>query len=110
RMLEAGAVDVVQTDAVYMGGILRQLEVAALAQAAGARLAPHTWCSGPGVMANLTVVAAAPAASFLELPRVPNALREGTMVAPLLIENGKVLLPDSPGLGVEFTHEVRAWA
>lgn len=109
RMLDAGAVDIVQTDAVYMGGILRQMEVASLAQAAGARLAPHTWCSGPGVMANLTVVAAAPAACYLELPRVPNALREGTMVTPLTIEAGKVLLPDGPGLGLEFTEEVRGW-
>lgn len=109
RMLDAGAVDIVQSDAVYMGGILRQMEVAALAQAAGARLAPHTWCSGPGVMANLTVVAAAPAACFLELPRVPNDLREGTMAQPLAIENGFVALPETPGLGVEFSDEVRGW-
>ncbi|WP_022872965.1 mandelate racemase/muconate lactonizing enzyme family protein [Nesterenkonia alba] len=110
RMLEAGAVDIIQPDAVSTGGILRLVELGALAQSHGARLAPHTWCSGPGLMANLTVVAASPAAVYLEVPRVPNPLREQTLQEPLTLVDGKVQLPDTPGLGLNVTEEIRSWS
>lgn len=109
RLLDAGAVDVVQTDAVYVGGILRQMELAALIDSAGARLAPHTWCSGPGLMANVTAVACAPAGLCVELPQVPNPLRERTLVAPLKLRDGALLLPDAPGLGVCVDEEMLTW-
>ncbi|MGV3713100.1 mandelate racemase/muconate lactonizing enzyme family protein [Pseudolysinimonas sp.] len=110
RLLDAEAVDVVQTDVVYIGGILRQLEIAALVEAAGARLAPHTWCSGPGLMANITAFACAPAGSHVELPRVPNGLRERTLTGPLTIRDGLLDLPDVPGLGVVVDDEVASWS
>jgi len=109
RLLDAGAVDIVQTDAVYVGGILRQMELAGIVASAGARLAPHTWCSGPGLMANVTVVACAPAGLCVELPRVPNPLREGTLVAPLRLQEGALVLPDAPGLGVHVSAEMESW-
>lgn len=109
RMLDAEAVDVVQTDAVYIGGILRQLEIAALVASAGARLAPHTWCSGPGIMANITAFACTPVGSYVELPRVPNELRERSLLRPLRIENGTLALPNAPGLGVKIDDEMLSW-
>lgn len=110
RMLDANAVDIVQTDAVYVGGILRQMEIASVVADGGARLAPHTWCSGPGLMANLTVVAAAPGAVYLEMPRVPNALRDASLVERLNPVDGFVDLPMHPGLGVDMTDEIRSWS
>ncbi|UNX54295.1 mandelate racemase/muconate lactonizing enzyme family protein [Georgenia sp. TF02-10] len=110
RLLDAEAVDVIQTDAVYVGGILRQMELAALVESAGARLAPHTWCSGPGVMANATVVACAPAGLYVELPRVPNALRERTLAQALRLTDGRMQLPDLPGLGIQLDDELATWA
>jgi D-galactarolactone cycloisomerase len=110
RLLDADAVDIIQTDALYVGGILRQLEIAALAQSAGVRLAPHSWCSGPGLMANAIVVACAPAAIFLEVPRVPNPLRERTLVKPIEVQEGTMQLPDLPGLGVNVDEELATWA
>lgn len=110
RLLDAQAVDVIQTDAVYVGGILRQLELASLAEAAGVRLAPHTWCSGPGLMANATVVACAAAGLYVELPRVPNPLRERTLAEPLVVDDGVVRLGDAPGLGVHFDETVLSWS
>ncbi|TDE14190.1 mandelate racemase/muconate lactonizing enzyme family protein [Jiangella asiatica] len=110
RLIDAQAVDVIQTDAVYVGGILRQLELASLAESAGVRLAPHTWCSGPGLMANATVVACAPAGLYVEVPRVPNPLRERTMVQPFVVDDGVVRLGDAPGLGVHFDETVLSWS
>ncbi len=48
RMIEMRAVDVVQPDVMYMGGILRTLEVARLAEHAGLPCTPHS--------ANLSLV------------------------------------------------------
>lgn len=109
RMLDAQAVDIIQTDAVYVGGILRQLELASLAEAAGARLAPHTWCSGPGLMANVIAVACAPAGLCVEFPQVLNPLRERTLTQPLELVEGRLRLPQTPGLGVIVDEEVQTW-
>lgn len=110
RLLDAEAVDIVQTDAAYVGGILRQLEVAALVGSAGARLAPHTWCSGPGIMANATAVACAASAIFVELPRVPNALRDATLPEDFAVTDGSLAAPTAPGLGVRLPDDVAQWA
>src|SRR5262249_10842703 len=48
RMIELHAVDVVQPDVCYVGGLTRALEVASMARAAGLRVVPHS--------ANLTLV------------------------------------------------------
>jgi L-alanine-DL-glutamate epimerase-like enolase superfamily enzyme len=100
RWLDAGAIDILQTDALYVGGVLRQLELADLAAHWGVRLAPHTWCSGPGLMANLTAAAAAPNGVFVEVPQPPNLFREGTLREQLRFDGGGVVLPETPGLNV----------
>ena len=108
RMLDAGAVDILQTDAVYVGGILRQLEIGQLAGQAGVRLAPHSWGSGPGLMAAALTVACSPAGLIVEVPQVFNPLRELTLGAPLRLVDGKLPLSQLPGLGVVLPEDLRA--
>jgi L-alanine-DL-glutamate epimerase-like enolase superfamily enzyme len=110
RWLDAGAIDVLQTDALYVGGILRQLELAGLARSYGVRLAPHSWCSGPGLMANLVAAAAAPGGVFVELPQAPNPLRDRTLAAPMTLADGAVAVPGGPGLSVTLPEELETWA
>ncbi len=108
RMLDAEAVDILQTDAVYVGGILRQIEIGELAGQAGVRLAPHTWGSGPGLMANAVAVACSPAGLIVEVPQVLNPLRELTLAEPLRLVDGTLRAPQSPGLGVVLPDELRS--
>lgn len=108
RMLDAEAVDILQTDAVYIGGIERQFEVARLASEADVRLAPHSWGSGPGLMANAVAVACCPAGLFLEVPQVRNPLREATLAVPLRLVAGRLRVVQTPGLGVVLPDEVRS--
>lgn len=108
RMLDAGAVDILQTDAVYVGGILRQLEIGQLAGQAGVRLAPHTWGSGPALMANALAVACSPAGLIVEVPQVPNPLRERTLAEPLRLVDGKLRASQVPGLGVVLPDDLRS--
>lgn len=102
RWLDAGAIDILQTDVLYVGGILSQLELAELAHRHGVALAPHSWCSGPGLMANLTTVATAPAGLWLEYPQPRNPFREGTLATPLQLAQGRIPVPDAPGLNVSL--------
>jgi L-alanine-DL-glutamate epimerase-like enolase superfamily enzyme len=98
RMLEAGAVDVLQADATRCGGITGFLRVSALCSAYSIPLSAHT---APAIHAH--VCCAAPKAVHLEYfhdhVRIENMLFEG--VQP--VKHG-VLEPDPsrPGLGLIF--------
>lgn len=100
RWLEADAIDILQTDALYVGGILNQLELADLSYQYGVALAPHTWGSGPGLMANLTAVATARSGLWLEYPQPLNPFREGTLATPLQLVDGRITVPEAAGLNV----------
>lgn len=105
RMVGMRAVDVVQPDVCYLGGLTRTLAVAALARAAGLAVTPHS--------ANLSLVTvftlhlmgaiegAGPYVEFsIEGPDY-YPWQEGLFSPALLAREGKVAIPDGPGWGVE---------
>ncbi|MBV9521320.1 MAG: mandelate racemase/muconate lactonizing enzyme family protein [Alphaproteobacteria bacterium] len=110
RMIELRAVDVVQPDVCYLGGITRTLEVAKRAAAAGLPVTPHS--------ANLSLVtvftlhlmgALANAGPYVEFSSEGSDYypwQEGLFAPAFRIENGKVRIPDGPGWGIEVS---RGW-
>ncbi len=97
NLFQAGALDVAQPSVTKIGGPSAMLEIAALARAFGVRLVPHNAYFGPGYLASLHVNATvAPEAPFehifvdLEASPLQDALRP---------EQGKIKVPDDPGLG-----------
>ena len=98
RMLEAGAVDVLQADATRCAGVTGFLETAALCSAYGLPFSAHT---APAL--HLHLCCAAPSARHLEYfhdhVRIEQMLFEG---APTPVEGA--LCPDlsRPGLGLEL--------
>jgi L-alanine-DL-glutamate epimerase-like enolase superfamily enzyme len=107
RMIEMRAVDVVQPDVMYMGGIARTLRVARMAQAAGIPCTPHS--------ANLSLVtictmhllgAIANPGKYLEFSiEGPDYYpwQEGLFLGnPFAIEDGCVKISAEPGWGVEI--------
>ena len=103
RMVRMRAVDIVQPDICYVGGLTRALRVAALGAQAGLTCVPHS--------ANLSLVsvftvhmlaAIANAAPHMEFSVEPNEwLRE--LYSPFLeVKDGQVKVPDGPGWGVEI--------
>lgn len=98
RLFAAGAVDVAQPSATKHGGVSGLLRVAALAQAAGARMVPHSPYFGPGLLATLHVLAAAEQPAPIEIYFADLA----TPVFPALVaRDGRVTVPSGPGLGME---------
>jgi D-galactarolactone cycloisomerase len=108
ELLRRGAVNIIQPDASRAGGITSVLEVAGLAQAAGARVATHTWSDAVAVLANGHAVASVPAGMTVEVDRTGNPFIDELLAEPLRIEDGLLLLPDTPGLGARLDETVLA--
>jgi D-galactarolactone cycloisomerase len=99
HLFEAGALDIAQPSVTKVGGVSEVLRIAALADAFAVRLVPHCAYFGPGYLASLHLQAAlAPDAPFerlfLDLEASPYHDR-------ILARDGRVPVPDGPGLGAD---------
>jgi D-galactarolactone cycloisomerase len=96
-----GALGVVQPDLAKWGGFSGCLPVAKRILAAGLRFCPHYLGGGIGLLASAHLLAAAGGDGMLEIDANPNPLRS-LLCGPLAsIENGKAMLGDAAGLGLE---------
>jgi len=107
RMIDLRAVDIVQPDVMYMGGLTRTLTVARMAAAAGLPVTPHS--------ANLSLVtlctmhllgAIANPGKYLELS-IEGAdyypwQQDLFLGDPYRVVDGQVQIPSAPGWGVEI--------
>jgi L-alanine-DL-glutamate epimerase-like enolase superfamily enzyme len=100
------AVDIVQPDVIWTGGITECRKVAALAQAYGLPVIPHVFSSGLATIANMHLIASLPNAGLLECDQNLNPLRSELFNEAIEVDhNGQVTLPDRPGLGVTLNQE-----
>ena len=98
-MFEAGALDIAQPSVSKIGGVSEVLEIAALAEAFGVRLVPHCAYFGPGFLASLHLHAAlSPEAPF---ERLFVDLEASPYHERVQAKDGKVAVPDGPGLGAD---------
>jgi len=103
--LEADALDVIQSDVVLAGGMLRTRTLAELALARNRWFTPHTWTNGIGLLANLHVAAGIGGGPFIEFPYDPPGWtperRDFMLAEPLRPgPDGILRVPPDPGLGV----------
>jgi len=108
QWLRAGAFDLAQPDATIIGGIGEARRACESARAQHVRVAMHVWGSAPAIMANYNLAFTQPNCVWLERPVMNNPLEEEMLVDPLRIEQGYVLPPTAPGLGVKLTQEIKA--
>jgi L-alanine-DL-glutamate epimerase-like enolase superfamily enzyme len=100
-LIAAGAVDIVQPDVIWSGGITECRRIAALATAYRLPCIPHVFSSAVSLVANLHFIASLPNGVLLEFDRTPNPLRTELFEEPIEIDRrGYVALPQRPGLGV----------
>lgn len=106
ELIARRAVDIVQPDVTWTGGITETRKVAALAQAHGLPVVPHVFSSAVATIANMHLIAALPNAGLLEFDQNPNPLRSDLFEEPIEVSpEGTVRLPDRPGLGVRLRQE-----
>jgi L-alanine-DL-glutamate epimerase-like enolase superfamily enzyme len=110
RMIEMRAVDVVQPDVLYLGGIARTLRVARMAERVGLPVTPHSANLSMVTLFTMHLLGAIPnAGKYLELSiEGPDYYpwQEGLFRnPPYAVEDGHVRIPAEPGWGVEIDPE-----
>lgn len=101
RMIAMRAVDVVQPDICYVGGLSRALEVARMAESAGMLCMPHAANLSMLAVFTLHMVAAIPnAGDYMEYTIEQDAWTKGLFTEPLAVSDGRVHVPEGPGWGI----------
>lgn len=95
-----GALQVLQPDVTKWGGITGNLRVGKAAVAAGLRYCPHFFSGPVALLASLHVLAAAGGEGLLEFDPHRNPGREALIGDLLPVREGRVPLPQGPGLGI----------
>ncbi|MCK4298211.1 MAG: hypothetical protein KAX80_01695, partial [Planctomycetes bacterium] len=99
------AMDIVQPDVAKVGGLSEMRRIAWMAEEHGIELVPHGWNTAVGVATDIHLVASLHTRSFVEF-NVGNPLIEELIDPPFqLDEDGRLPVPDAPGLGVELDRE-----
>ncbi len=106
RLLEAKAVSILQLNLARAGGILEGKKIASIAEAFGAQIAPHLYNGPIGGAANVQLAACSPNFLILEGIQVWSGIHADLLVEPMRWENGHVVPPTRPGLGVVLDEEV----
>ena len=107
RMIDLRAVDIVQPDLMYMGGLTRTLAVARMAQHAGMPVTPHSANLSLVTMCTMHLLGAIPnAGKYLELS-IEGAdyypwQQDLFLGDPYRVVDGHVTIPAEPGWGVEI--------
>lgn len=109
RMIDAGAVDFAQPDVTNFGGIAEMMKAVAIAEERGARIEPHSPMYGPGLIATLHIIAAKKDDAMCEY--YFSDLAESPMGDWAIPKDGRLRVPDGPGLGVEVDEDIinRYW-
>jgi L-alanine-DL-glutamate epimerase-like enolase superfamily enzyme len=103
--VRAGCYDIVQPDATVIGGIGPVMQVFAAARDTGTRVYVHCWGAGVGMLANYHA-AVAGGGAMVEWPMPAYPLREALFAAPLGVADGRLVLPETAGLGARLTPEI----
>ncbi len=105
--IEQDCFDIGQPDASFTGGLGEFLNVAAMLAKRNRKIATHAWGAGASLMQNVHAGFAAPNTAILEIPPDYAGLHSDVIAGGLIIEDGYVLPPDRPGLGVVLTDDIK---
>lgn len=109
RLLVECAVDIVQADAIWAGGITNVRRIADLADAYHKPFVPHVFSSAVSLAANMHLLASRPNGGSLEFDGQEHPLRDEIVANPISVsDDGLVCVGERPGLGVELEPEALA--
>lgn len=109
-LMEKDCYHIYQPDATLCGGIHDSVKIMKECIRRGLEFTPHTWTNGIGFLINLHVLAGSPFRLPIEYPYEPPSfipeVRDGVLESPILVEeNGKVRVPQIPGLGIKLSEK-----
>lgn len=105
-LIERGLVDVIQPDTGRAGGLSQMKKMAAMAEANFITVAPHSGTLGPiAEFAAVHLLASLPNSLILEKFAEDCPERYKVVTSALEVVNGRIAVPNSPGLGVDLVEE-----
>ncbi len=104
-LLRLQAADIIQPDICVCGGITEMKKIAALAEADYVPVAPHNPMGPLATAVNAQFSATAPTFLVLEYTVDTESPRRDLILEPYAMEDGYLVLPDRPGLGIELNED-----
>lgn len=106
RLLKAGSAAIFQMNLGRVGGLLEAKKIAGMAEVHHVQIAPHLYC-GPVVgAANVQLATCSPNFLILESIETWGGFHSEILKTPMQFEQGHVIPPTEPGLGVELNEAV----
>jgi L-alanine-DL-glutamate epimerase-like enolase superfamily enzyme len=107
-LMDRGLVQVAQPDVGRVGGLTEARRVCDLAGERGRLVVPHGWKTGITIAATAHLAAVTRQMPFFEF--VPQSLAESALRRELVLDelelvDGRLALPQKPGLGIELNRE-----
>lgn len=106
RVLENRAASILQMALGRVGGIWEAKKIAAMAETHYAQVAPHLYCGPIEAAANVQFAASVPNFLILESIRTFGGFYAELLNKPIRWEEGYVIPPSGPGLGIELNEKV----
>jgi galactonate dehydratase len=106
-VLEGRYAALLQPDVIHVGGIAELRKIGAMAEAYSVGIAAHNAAGPISTAATLQAVAGMPNMQIQEMFEPGDApWKDDLAQPPIRVINGKVRLPDGPGLGIELNEAV----
>lgn len=103
-LLRTGGAEILQPALGRAGGIWEMKKVAAMAEAFNAQIAPHLYAGPIEWAANIHLAASIP--NLLMIETIETPFHDGLIKGMIRVENGYVIPPDRPGLGIEIDEDL----
>jgi L-alanine-DL-glutamate epimerase-like enolase superfamily enzyme len=108
RVLDNGAAAILQPNLGRVGGLLEAKKIAAMAETRYVQIAPHLYCGPIVAAANIQLAACTPNFLIAESIGKMDGFHAQLLKTPLKWEDGYLIPPSTPGLGVELDDAVVA--
>jgi len=104
--LHAGSFDLGQPDAAFTAALHQIVIIADRLADQNCDIAPHAWGAAGSLMQNIHVGFACRNTRILEIPPDAGPLHTELFIEPLRLVDGRLLPPQSPGLGIALPDDI----
>jgi len=114
QLFQKRCVDIAQPDICSTGGFTEAVKIVSMAETFGVEVVPHTWGTGIALSAAIHLISNLnmepgrmfQAEAMVEFDRTENELRDKLIQPTFTINDGKIDVPLTPGLGVDVNEEL----